>query len=444
MNRLVTTIVFITLSAQALVAQNNVITWSALDMGFATPASPTTELRSIAGQVIVGTTASAATRADAGFLVGPTFGQSVSGAVIVYSRSGTSGGTIWMRSVDGSVDSQITSGSWPRMSHNGRYIVFHKGSGIPNRLDMNLYDRQTGQDTLLFQNIGDYINTYDWLEDDDHIVFDYSCSMRMMNRDGTGVTTLFQVDCYDDAPVVQPGSRALAHHNAFQGIMLTDSLGVNRHHIPNTAGGDYWPAWSPDGQWISFGVANDTVRNYSKIHPDGTGLTALTAFSGSQSAFLYGGAWTADGSKIIVPGRINGVWGIYAIATDGSGGVALIPTTPGDPIDFVGTVTGNIDLTLTGVHERDGHLPAHTGLDQNFPNPFNPSTTITFQLVRYGSVTIRVYDLLGREVKTLVNGNLEPGYHEVVFDATGLASGVYFYRLNAGNSSMVKKLLLLR
>jgi hypothetical protein len=438
---------FFIMYTSKLSAQNTTITWSALDMGFAAPSSATTELRSVAGQVATGRAVSSVSAIDAGFLVGSAFGRSGSGGVIVYSRSGTPGGTIWMRSVDGSFDAQITSGSWPRLSHDGRYIIFHKGTADPNRRDMNLYDRQTGRDTLLFQNPGDYLNTYDWFEDDYHIVFDYSCSMMMINRDGTGVTTLYQVDCYDDAPVVRPGSWAIAHHHALQGgILLTDSLGVNRHFVPNTGVGSYWPAWSPDGQWISFGtVLGDSIGNYSKIHPDGTGLTALTSFTATQSVrFGYGGAWTSDGSKLLVPGRMNGVQGIYAIATDGSRGIALVPTTPGDPIDFVGSVTGNVNITLTGARDQDHQLPTNVRLDQNYPNPFNPTTRINYQLPAQSRVSLKVYNLLGQEVAVLVDGVEEAGYKSVTWNAIGVASGVYFYRLQAGPFSGVQKLVLLR
>ena len=428
-------IAMVTLIASGVaMSQNTSITWSTLDMGFASPASASTEMRSVAGQVIVGATLSSSTRINAGFLADPAFGQSVSGGVIVYSRSGTSDGTIWMKAVDGSFDTQVLSGEWPRISHDRRYIIFHKGTGDPSRRDMNLFDRQTGRDTLLFHN-NDYVVSYDWFDDDLHIVFDYSCSMVMMKRDGTGVTTLYQVDCYDDAPVARPGSWAIAHHNSFQGIILTDSLGVNRHHVPNTGGGNYWPAWSPDGQWISFGVGSDTLRNYSKIHPDGTGLTALTAFGGNQSAFLYGGAWTPDGSKIIVPGRVNGVWGLYAIATDGSGGIALIPSSPGDPVDFVGSVTGNVNVTLTGIREQTQQLPTHFQLEQNYPNPFNPSTTINYQLPSSSHVVLKIYNVLGQEMETLIDGIQEAGYKSVIWNAQRAASGVYFYRIDATSSS---------
>ena len=99
--------------------------------------------------------------------------------------------------------------------------------------------------------------------------------------------------------------------------------------------------------------------------------------------------------------------------------------------------------TATGVEEplkmHDKYL-----LNNNFPNPFNPSTAISYQLSAAGRVTLKVYDVLGREVATLVNGKENAGYYRVNFDGSKLASGVYFYRLTAGDFTSVKKMLMVK
>ena len=83
-------------------------------------------------------------------------------------------------------------------------------------------------------------------------------------------------------------------------------------------------------------------------------------------------------------------------------------------------------------------------LKQNFPNPFNPVTNIQYQIVNQGMVTLKVYDMLGREVKVLVNEIKSPGKYVVSFDATGLSSGVYFYKMTSGDFSETKKFVLVK
>lgn len=108
-------------------------------------------------------------------------------------------------------------------------------------------------------------------------------------------------------------------------------------------------------------------------------------------------------------------------------------------------VTMGKPLVITGINDKPNSLlPTVYSLSQNYPNPFNPTTTIKFALPKSGNVTLAIYDVLGREVKRLINGEMVAGYHEVVLNANNLASGVYFYRLEAGSYVNVKKLMLLK
>lgn len=99
---------------------------------------------------------------------------------------------------------------------------------------------------------------------------------------------------------------------------------------------------------------------------------------------------------------------------------------------------------ITGVEQLPGDIPKEFELAQNYPNPFNPATSIEFSVPEKGQVTLRVYDILGREVETLVNDVLLAGKHRALFDATRLASGTYFYRLQSGNFIDTKKMILLK
>ncbi|MEJ2618253.1 MAG: T9SS type A sorting domain-containing protein [Ignavibacteriaceae bacterium] len=108
------------------------------------------------------------------------------------------------------------------------------------------------------------------------------------------------------------------------------------------------------------------------------------------------------------------------------------------------------DSPATLKTEKSNEEPLSYKLDQNYPNPFNPATNIEFRISDFGFVTLKVYDVLGREVATLVNGEKSPGAYKVKFNAQQtinnkqLSSGVYFYRLKCGDFVQTKKMILLR
>jgi hypothetical protein len=101
-------------------------------------------------------------------------------------------------------------------------------------------------------------------------------------------------------------------------------------------------------------------------------------------------------------------------------------------------------LVIDGVGDDVAAVPERFALGQNYPNPFNPETEIGFRIAEVGFVSLKVFDVLGREVATLVNEEKQLGTYSVQWDASGQASGVYFYRLQTGNFVDVKKLILLR
>jgi hypothetical protein len=97
---------------------------------------------------------------------------------------------------------------------------------------------------------------------------------------------------------------------------------------------------------------------------------------------------------------------------------------------------------LDGVKDKD--IPMTFALEQNYPNPFNPKTVVSCQLPAASKVKLVVYDILGREVKVLLDEKKEPGRYQVTWDARNCASGVYIYRMTAGSFTESKKMLLLK
>ncbi len=101
------------------------------------------------------------------------------------------------------------------------------------------------------------------------------------------------------------------------------------------------------------------------------------------------------------------------------------------------------DSTATSV-ENNTAIPRNYNLFQNYPNPFNPSSTIRFEIPKTSFVKISVYNILGSEIENLVNEEKNPGQHEIIFDAKGLASGVYYYTIKTGEFTQSRKMVLLR
>ena len=108
-------------------------------------------------------------------------------------------------------------------------------------------------------------------------------------------------------------------------------------------------------------------------------------------------------------------------------------------------VAGNTNkILMTGVESLGSEMPNEYSLSQNYPNPFNPSSIIRFGIPKNGFISLRVYNLVGQEVATLVNGEIAAGYHEVQFQGSNLSSGVYLYRLNANGVTVTKKMVLMK
>ena len=118
-----------------------------------------------------------------------------------------------------------------------------------------------------------------------------------------------------------------------------------------------------------------------------------------------------------------------------------------DEVYIWGGVSNLLDnyTVLTGIYENFNEIKnIDFHLSQNYPNPFNPTTVISYQLPVISKVQLKVYDVLGREVATLVDEEKPAGSYEVEFNGEGLTSGVYFYHLKAGDSCLIKKMLLLK
>jgi hypothetical protein len=145
-------------------------------------------------------------------------------------------------------------------------------------------------------------------------------------------------------------------------------------------------------------------------------------------------------SKWNAPGEFNVVW----TQKSGASGLYAFPGASQAPgADTVRTYQMFQKVTLVGV-SPESQIASGYRLQQNYPNPFNPGTKIDYAVPTAGHVSIKVYNLLGQEVATLLNENLTPGQYQVAFDGTRLPSGIYYYKMVAGNFSESRKMILLK
>jgi hypothetical protein len=208
-------------------------------------------------------------------------------------------------------------------------------------------------------------------------------------------------------------------------IFVTDSL------RPSAAA-----PWVKSGQvvnWSAF-LANESTNNYN-------GWTGAIGSSQHFSGNFLEGTLNVQSQFGYIPAKIFICAVMYQTQDQGT----LVKQVPG------GNEDGNIDsgelypynYTATFIDLAD-FTPAKFELNQNFPNPFNPSTVIGYRIAEQGQVLLKVYDVLGREVAVLVNEIKSAGYYRVNFDASRLSSGIYFYSLISGNKIVQKKMMLIK
>ncbi len=135
----------------------------------------------------------------------------------------------------------------------------------------------------------------------------------------------------------------------------------------------------------------------------------------------------------------DGAISVYAVDVDGDGDIDVLSASEND-----NNIVWYENLSIVNSVANSNEIPIEFRLSQNYPNPFNPSTKIKFQNADAKFVSLKVYDVLGREVATLVNEEKPVGIYEVKFDAVGLPSGIYFYRLQAGSFIETKKMIFLK
>ncbi|MBD3167869.1 MAG: T9SS type A sorting domain-containing protein [candidate division Zixibacteria bacterium] len=211
---------------------------------------------------------------------------------------------------------------------------------------------------------------------------------------------------------------------AFVSDIKVDSMSGNRIYA-GTSEGVYISEDYGDN-WIE---PVDSLRIYHiKINPHANNIVYGGGPDGLHMSVDYGASWTSIDSTL---------------------GHTHISSLEYDPLNdklFAGTWGAGIykASTLTDIDGDNSSLPSKVFLLTNYPNPFNPSTRIEFSIPESGKAKIEIFDLMGRRVATLVDGKLEAGRHHLVWNAEGIASGIYFCRLSSGDDTIVRKMGILK
>ena len=309
---------------------------------------------------------------------------------------------------------------WISLSSPGDYVVALAVSGT------NLFAGTDGGGVFLTTN-----NGTSWTSANTGLIYLVYTRVRALAISGTNLFVgIFDAGYYGGIYLSTNNGTSWTHVST--GLENTDvtALAVSGVNLfAGTVGhGNYCGVYLSTNNGTSW--TKMTVSSSSEIYV--LALSGTNLFAGTPSGVILfinnGTSWTKVGT-----GFPAGA--VYGLAIS-------------DSYLFAATQSGvwrrPLSEMITSADVQTTNPPVDFGLQPNYPNPFNPSTTIRYGLPSRSHVTLTVFNTLGQQVATIVQGEQEAGFHEAVFDASGLASGVYLYRLQAGDFVQTKRLLLLR
>lgn len=226
------------------------------------------------------------------------------------------------------------------------------------------------------------------------------------------------------------------------GVYLSTDNGTSWNQVNNGLTGTVVRSLAVKGTDLFAGTMSNGVYRTSN---NGTSWTQTSLVKDITSLIvvdtnLFAGTW-AQG--VYYMNNIDGSWKSIGLPSVYVTGFAADNGTLYTSTQFNTVWKRPIAEIITGIQDAK-QIPVEFALSQNYPNPFNPTTTINYSVSKSNSVTLKVYNVMGKEVETLVNEQKAPGNYEVRFDASKLASGIYFYQLKSGSLVSTKKLVLLK
>lgn len=312
-----------------------------------------------------------------------------------------------------------------------------------------------------------------WSPDDDKLAYESNGAIYIMDsKSGEIIATFFLNTnnsggvkasvCWLNDSLVMAGSQ----NGELKIFNLNSKTGICSEPLPTSGYGLYNIALSPNGKTVS-------IVSYQKVYlVDAETFKLIDSFKASQD-YLWSSSWSPDGRYLATSGNWSQVR-IYDMTTKEvaevipfpedtvqTANTSLLWSPSGEKIaigsqlkDATGRVSvWNVDEKIINVARPDITITTLSySLSQNYPNPFNPETIIRYQLAVSSYVILKIYDVLGNEIATLVNEEQQAGKHSITFNATNnnqlttnkLASGIYYYRLQAGQQTQTKRMIFLK
>jgi Tol biopolymer transport system component len=362
------------------------------------------------------------------------------GGIIAFisDRDGTN--EIYLMNADGSYQTQVTNNNafnfgldW---SQDGARLVFCSTlSGGFEIFIMDVIDITTASFTEPVRITNNTIMEFSpsWSPDGSSIAFDSQWngnpSIVVMNLANGNITPLNTSPVNGSQPSWSPPGDRIAFAS-MQGIYTITTSSTDLQQL--TFVYSVVPEYSPDGTQIAY-VATEAAEDIFIINSDGTGNYRIT--TSAENDFVP--SWSPDGNRLVYEGTVSGIDQICVIDTNG---------TDYQQLTRVGVNTGPAWYPITDPTSitKNENIPSEFKLFQNYPNPFNPVTNIEFSIPKTEFVTLKIYNILGEEVITLVSKKLSAGKYKYDLDARKLSTGIYFYQLHAGDFIEIKKMILMQ
>jgi Tol biopolymer transport system component len=332
--------------------------------------------------------------------------------------------------------------------------VAHDVVGGPAPLGHSIYvtDVKRGESNLLTGAEGG--NDASWSPNGKIIAFDRAAvgdpNIYTVPANG-GTPTLVRENAVD--PEWSNNSKRLVFRDFTDNSVRTVDLNGGSETVVATSG--FNPSWSPNGKYIAFTDGDNIFKISVKQSGEPKGIPVQLTNDGAN----HQPSWSNNSKTIVFhSNRVSGdedIWTISAYGETPSLLAGLADYGDFDPsylkngkyvayAGFTSVNSSNSQKNETTVSTSRSSVPTQFSLNQNFPNPFNPSTLIQYTIPNASNVKIEIFNITGESVATLVDGFKNEGYYEVSFNASDLPSGMYLYRISAGTFVQTRKMILLR